>query len=215
MGYVDSHGDRFSLPAVPELAGLLVGGFTTEVNRFDVVVETKYGTFRQIYPLNPSLMALQYPILFPHGDADFHNGIKMKIVDPAKSPVRENISMTKYYAYYAHYRHDELNPVLCSGRLLQQFVVNMFSCIESNRLSFYINNQPTFRSDTYQGITDAICKGASSRKDVSVKVVLPVSHIGGKQYMNQNFHDCMAICCAYDPLDKFTTMMCNPNWPEI
>jgi hypothetical protein len=41
MGSVDSHGDRFSLPAVPELVALLVGGLTTELNRFDVVVETK------------------------------------------------------------------------------------------------------------------------------------------------------------------------------
>jgi hypothetical protein len=48
-----------------------------------------------------------------------------------------------------------------------------------------------------------------------VKKVLPASHIGSKRYMNQNFHDCMAICCAYSPPDKFTTMTCNPKWPEI
>jgi hypothetical protein len=58
MGSVDSHGDHFSLLAVPELVGLLVSGLTAEVNRFDVVVEIKCGMFRQIYPLNPSLMAL-------------------------------------------------------------------------------------------------------------------------------------------------------------
>jgi hypothetical protein len=33
--------------------------------------------------------------------------------------------------------------------------------------------------------------------------------------MNQNFYDCMAICCAYGPPDKFTTMTCNLNWLEI
>jgi hypothetical protein len=168
-----------------------------------------------IYPLNPSLMALQYPLLFPHGDAGFHSGIKLRVLDPARPPVRENVSMTKYYVYYAHYRRDESNPVLCSGRLSQQFIVNMFSCVESNRLSYYLNNQSSLRSDTYQGISDAVGKGASSGKDVGVKVVLPSSHIGGKRYMNQNFHDCMAICCAYGPPDKFTTMTCNPNWPEI
>jgi hypothetical protein len=117
IGSVDSHGDRFSLPAVPELASLLVGGLTTKVNRFDVVMETKSGTFRQIYPLNPSLMALQYPLLFPHGNVSFHAGIKMRIVDPTRPPARENISMIEYYAYYAHYRRDEPNPILCSGRL--------------------------------------------------------------------------------------------------
>jgi hypothetical protein len=69
--------------------------------------------------------------------------------------------------------------------------------------------------ETYQGITDAVGRGASSGKEVGVKKVLPASHIGGKRYMNQNFHDCMAICCAYGPPDKFTTMTCNPKWPEI
>jgi hypothetical protein len=102
MGSVDSHGDRFSLPAVPELAGLLVGGLTTEVSMFDVVVETRCGSYRQIYPLNPPLMALQYPLLFPHGDVGFHSGIKLRVLDPARPPVRENVSMTEYYAYYAH-----------------------------------------------------------------------------------------------------------------
>jgi hypothetical protein len=49
MSSIDSHGERLSLPAILELAGLLVGGLTTEVNRFDVVMETKCGTCRQIY----------------------------------------------------------------------------------------------------------------------------------------------------------------------
>jgi hypothetical protein len=97
FGSVASHGDRYSLPVVPELAGLLVGGLTREVNRFDVVVETKSGTCRQVYPLNPSLMSLQCPLLFPYGDAGFHSGIEMRVVDRARPPTRENISMTEYY----------------------------------------------------------------------------------------------------------------------
>jgi hypothetical protein len=44
-------------------------------------------------------------------------------------------------------------------------------------------------------------------------------NVAGKSYwgqtMQQNYHDCMAICCAYGPPDKFTTMTCNSNWPEI
>jgi hypothetical protein len=90
-------------------------------------------------------------------------------------------------------------------------------CIESNRLSYYINNQGSLRSNTYHGIADAVCRGASSGKAVGVKVVLPASHIGGECYMNKNFHDCMAICCAYGPPhpEKGSSMRCNPNWPEV
>jgi hypothetical protein len=156
------HGSRFSLPAIPELAALLVTDLTTTAHALDVVVEARAGHCKQM-----------------------------------------------------HYRVAEPNPVLCSGRLSQQYVVNAFSCVEGDRLSYFVHNQDSLRMETYQGITDAVGHGAWSGKEVGVKKVLPASHIGGKRYMNQNFHDCMAICCAYGPPDKFTTMTCNPKWPEI
>jgi hypothetical protein len=43
---------------------LIVGDLTPEVNRFDVIVETNSHELRCVSPLNPSLMALQYPLLF-------------------------------------------------------------------------------------------------------------------------------------------------------
>jgi hypothetical protein len=209
------HGSRFSLPAIPELAALLVTDLTTTAHALDVVVEARAGHCKQIHPVNLSLMALQYPLLFPYGDVGYHIGIKPRVLDPDNSPAREKASMQEYYAYQMHYRVAEPNPVLCSGRLSQQYVVNAFSCVEGDRLSYFVHNQDSLRMETYQGITDAVGHGAWSGKEVGVKKVLPASHIGGKRYMNQNFHDCMAICCAYGPPDKFTTMTCNPKWPEI
>jgi hypothetical protein len=216
-GSIDDHGSRFSLPAVPELAALLVADLTTTAHALDVVVETRAGHGKQIHPVNPSLMAMQYHLLFPYGDVGYHIGIKPRVLDPDNPPpAREKVSMHEYYAYQMHYRVGEPNPVLCSGRLLQrQYVVNAFSCVEGDRLSYFVHSQDSLRMETYQGITDAVGRGASSGKEVGVKKVLPASHIGGKRYMNQNFHDCMAICCAYGPPDKFTTMTCNPKWPEI
>ncbi|KAM3224586.1 hypothetical protein ACQJBY_057767 [Aegilops geniculata] len=64
-------------------------------------------------------------------------------------------------------------------------------------------------------ICDALGRGASTGPDVGIKTIVPSSHVGGRRYMPTNFHDCMAINCAYGPPDKFTTMTCNPNWPEI
>lgn len=53
------------------------------------------------------------------------------------------------------------------------------------------------------------------RKLVLRRCYLPLMHIGSERYMQQNFHDCMAICCVYGPPDKFTTFTCNTKWPEI
>jgi hypothetical protein len=199
----------------PQLAALLVGGLTTESHTLDVVRETTSGDCKQIHPINPSLRALQYPLLFPYGDVGYNIGMKLQIVDPQNPPSREKLSMQEYYTYQMHYRVNKPSPVLCSGRLSQQYVINAFSCVEADRLSYFVHNQSSLRLETYQGITYAVGHGASSGKEVGVKKVLPASHIASKQYMNQNFHDCMAICCAYDPPDKFTTMTCNPKWPEI
>jgi hypothetical protein len=72
-----------------------------------------------IYPLNPSLM-----LLFPHGDAGFHSGIKMRVVDPARPPTRENISVIEYYTINASIVHmsvfAEMRLMLSLNRILQR-----------------------------------------------------------------------------------------------
>jgi hypothetical protein len=64
-GTIDSHGDRYSLPVVPELAALLIGGLSPNVSSFDVVVEAHTSELKQISPIDPALMSLQYPLLSP------------------------------------------------------------------------------------------------------------------------------------------------------
>ncbi|KAM0867487.1 hypothetical protein ACQ4PT_041967 [Festuca glaucescens] len=61
-----SHGTRYSRSMACEVAALIVGDLTPEVNRFDVVVETNSHELRHVSSLNPSLMALKYPLLFPY-----------------------------------------------------------------------------------------------------------------------------------------------------
>ncbi|WVZ84621.1 hypothetical protein U9M48_031635, partial [Paspalum notatum var. saurae] len=125
------------------------------------------------------------------------------------------VTQMAYYTHQMHYHKGEPNPGLCSGRLSQQYQVNCFSCVEASRLNFLYFNQDRLRCETYQGISDAVVHGAATGRDVGIKKSLPASHIGGKRYMQQNYHDRMAIACAYGPPHKFTTFTCNPNWDEI
>lgn len=123
--------------------------------------------------------------------------------------------MLEFYCYYLHYRIHESNPFTCSGRLSDQIIVNSFSCVDGNRLSFHTFNQDKLRSDTHQGTTDAVAKGAETGKDVGIKMILSASFIGGRRYMVQNYHDSMALCRAYGAPDLFSTFTCNPKWLEI
>lgn len=214
IGTVEGHGDRFSVPTTHELAALLISGLSPDVSSFDIVVQAHTSEFQHVSPIHPALMSLQYPLLFPYGDVGYHTRIKLKETD---KPIvgRDTVSMLEFYAYYMHYCRGEPNPILCLGRLSQQFQVNSYSCVEANRLSFFLFNQDLLRCETYQGISDAIGKGASTGKDVGIKKMLPASHTGSKRYMQQNFHDCMAICRVYGRPDKFTIFTCNSKWPEI
>ena len=55
--------------------------------------------------------------------------------------------------------------------------------------------------DTIQGITDAISRGCRSGNEMGKTIILPASHIGGRRYMIQNYHDSIAICRVHGPPD--------------
>ena len=209
------HGNRYSLPAAPELAALIVDDFSEEANRFDVIVQKNAGFFQRVSPLNPSLMALQYPLLFPYGSMGYHLGIPYRSTDGSPIRGRKNVSMLEYYCYRFHYRKGEPNPFTCCGRLSDQIKVDAYSCVESCRLSYHFWNQEKLRSETYQGLSDALGEGDSNGKNVGVEYILHSSYTGGPRYMIQNYQDGMAICRVFGAPDLFITFTCNPKWDEI
>jgi hypothetical protein len=205
----------YSPPTAPELAALIVGDLDAERCKFDIVVEPTEGPLKQISPLHPALMALQYPLLFPYGDKGFYVGMKYEGSGDVLAGGRSEVSMLEYYAYRCHYRKGETNPYLCCGRLSQQACVDAYACVESSCLSFILKNQDKLRSETYQGISDAVGQGSASGRSVGVKVLLPSGFVGSRRYMAQNYQDAMAICRSYGAPDLFVTFTCNPKWEEI
>ncbi|PNT60476.1 hypothetical protein BRADI_5g00385v3, partial [Brachypodium distachyon] len=68
LGSDSSDPNVYSPPTAPELAALVVGDFTADRCKFDIVVEGNDGPLRRVSELHPALMALQYPLLFPYGE---------------------------------------------------------------------------------------------------------------------------------------------------
>lgn len=110
IGSGHSQGDRYCLPTASKLAALIVPGTSSEISKFDVVVQKHSGELSQLSPIHPALMSLQYPLLFPYGDAGFRAGIKLREVDDQPPASRDEASMLEYYRYECHYRKDEPNP---------------------------------------------------------------------------------------------------------
>ncbi|XP_042968932.1 uncharacterized protein LOC122301587 [Carya illinoinensis] len=188
---------------------------------------------------------LQYPLLFPLGDTGWHQGIQRvnrgstltsnettRSIDPHRSISAEEllrrehralnrrrkdpiVSCREYYCYKLQIRENVRSILLLSGRLLQQFVVDMYVKIETSRLDYFRSKQQHIRSELYQGIVDTITLGETDASNVGKRIILPSSFIGGPRDMRKRYMEAMALVQRYGKPDIFLTMTCNPNWQEI
>ncbi|XP_013607568.1 PREDICTED: uncharacterized protein LOC106314194 [Brassica oleracea var. oleracea] len=101
------------------------------------------------------------------------------------------------------------------GRLLHQYVVDVYTAIEEDRLRWARNNQDVLRAELYSNVLDAVSKGDTDAKIIGKRFILPPSFTGGPRYLVEKYHDAMAICREYGNPDLFITMTANPNWKEI
>ena len=86
--------------------------------------------------------------------------------------------MREYYAYKFQMRK-EYNPnILNTSRLLQQFAVDMYVKLETQRLDFYRSKQLLIRREYLQGLMDSVGYGQSQGSKVGQCILLPASFIG-------------------------------------
>ncbi|CAN1799646.1 ATP-dependent DNA helicase PIF1 [Linum perenne] len=146
---------------------------------------------------HPSLMALQYPILFPYGEDGWHPTIMLRNTNNPTNCV----SQCDYYAYRIQTRLQESSTLLISGRLFQQYVVNAYALVEAERLDWIQNNQTKLRKHYFHGL--------------GKHIILASSHTGSPRYKYENFQDAVAICRTLGYPDLFITFTCNTKWPEV
>ncbi|ONM15140.1 Helicase [Zea mays] len=130
------------------------------------------------------------------------------------SSKRKYVTMLEFVRRHLHYRLDEPNPYTCYGRLSDQIDVDAYSTIEGNMLQFIASHQSELRSETIQGIADAIDKGFLNADSIGGRVVVPASFIGGRRYHVMNYQDAMAIyglCLSGGSPCKWYI---NPDVPE-
>nr|XP_027102440.1 uncharacterized protein LOC113723649 [Coffea arabica] len=125
------------------------------------------------------------------------------------------VSIREYYAYKLQMRNDDESFLLHFGRLFQQYVVDMYVKLESQRLDYLRTQQEEFRKEFLQGIVDSIGTGEVRAANVGQRVFLPASFIGGPRNMRRKYIDAMTLVQKFGKPDIFLTMTCNPNWPEI
>ena len=82
-----------------DIAGLVIGDYGVYDKNRDIIVEYKSGYLKRISVLHPSLMAMQYPILFPYGEDDYRIDIEYVNLNNSMPLTRRHITTREYYVY--------------------------------------------------------------------------------------------------------------------
>ena len=127
-----THERQFNIPCTSELGVLMPNDI---LNNRDIILRTRsHGRpLQRINECHRVYDALQYPILFPTGSDGW--SIDLKLLNPKTGDhSNKQMSAMQYYTFKLMHR-DYFNPLLYSGRLLQQYVVDQFVKMEIGRAS--------------------------------------------------------------------------------
>ncbi|XP_052107741.1 uncharacterized protein LOC127740617 isoform X1 [Arachis duranensis] len=212
----ETDGRVYNLPTASEVAILIVGDIDDSILQRDIIIETTSNKLQRIDVLHPLYLALQYPLIFPYGEDGFRPGIETSMqygLDSTKK--RKTISMREFFSFRLQMRVEESPIILQCRRLLQQFLVDAYTMIESERLSFIRHNQPKLRVDKYNALHESLVRGEANAVATGQRIILPSSFTGGPRYMFNNCKDAFAICKYAGYPSFFITITCNPEWDEI
>ena len=120
----------------------------------------------------------------------------------------------QFYSYYLQIRDLKKVQINHCGRLFQEYVVDMYSKIELQRLLFIKYNQKKLRSELYGNLQD-FAKNNVKLDTVGKRIVLPSSFQGSPRHMHHLYQDSKALIRKLGKSDLFITMICKPAWPEI
>lgn len=212
IGKRSKDGRTYNLPTTTEVAALIEGDIEDAPDVRDIMVEKRNGDLKKIHEFAPCYLPLQYPLLFVYGEDGFYTDIPRNMPPMSKRP---NLSLKEFLSFRLQERSAEGTQLMGSGKLLQQFMVDGYIMMDTQRLQWIRHNQPALRVESYRKLTDAVSRGDTNPSSAGRRVVLPSSYTGGQRWMTQNFQDALAICRWTGYPSLFITFTCNPKWPEI
>ena len=154
-----------------------------------------------ISPFHPLYEPLQYPLFFPHGTNGWF---------PGTTSVRTPHVRTTQLEYYRHRILTEARFGLL-GRLLNEYLVDMFSSVEDSRLN-YIRENVQIRIAAQSELDETINAEGGVRAG---RVYLPASFMGSPRMQRKLIEDGLAVLRRLRKPTYFIMITCNPNWPEI
>ena len=113
-----------------------------------------------------------------------------------------------YYRYHIMIRQN-VSVLLRVKRLFQQYLVDAYCKIETERLQFLRCEQTALRADCYQDLRDAILDRDGDPNNVGHRIILPSTFTGGPRYMHERQQDAMST------LGNMGTLICLLSQQQI
>ncbi|KAL6576036.1 hypothetical protein OROHE_000507 [Orobanche hederae] len=210
IGRRQKDGRTYNLLTASEVAAVIEGDIENAPDKRDIVLEKQSGFLKHIDEFMPCYLPLQYPLLFAYGEDGWYTDIPKN-----KFSKRPNLTLREFLAFRIQDRVKEGHQLLHGRRLFQQFLVDSYIMMESQRLKWLRHNQPKLKVDSYKNLTHAIDEGLLDTSQKGQLTILPSTFTGGRRWFDQMFQDSMAICKWTGYPCLFITYTCNPKWPEI
>ena len=142
-----------------------------------------------------------FPLLFPYGNYGF--GVFDKNTTDGT-----RINTLKFYRYKMMERDNQ--PTLHNtGRLYQEWLCDVYSRVEEERLSYIEHNQQQLRGESLDGLEDALASENTDENAIGKVVKLPTSFVLSSKWMYAHLLDALAIARQYQKFSWFITMTCD------
>ncbi|XP_074288486.1 uncharacterized protein LOC141613642 [Silene latifolia] len=176
----ENDGRTYNRPTASEVAVLIEGDIGNAVEKRDIIIEKESGELQRISELHPLYLALQYPMFFPHGEDGWRPGIlhsEASLNNSKKKKPRNKVTMREWLAFHLQDRSSFLqSPILLlASKLLQQFIVDGYMMVESQRLSFLRHNQGLLRVETYKNLANAVNRGETEPSSAGSRIFMSSS----------------------------------------
>lgn len=180
-----------------------------------IVVFPKGQGLTTIEYIHPAYFPLSYPLFHMKGEHGWHPYL---FSTNSSAKKKNHITFMEYASYILQVRDDVESPlhhdiILCGGKLTQQYILDLFVCMESDRLQYLRKNQCKLKASLYKGLANAVA--AKEGREEGRYCVLPSTYIGSPRWFHEEYQDSMARVRHFGKPDLFVTFTCSPKWPEI
>ncbi|KAI5444617.1 hypothetical protein KIW84_013038 [Lathyrus oleraceus] len=148
-----TNGRIYNQPTVSKVTGLVVGDIDTTEMR-DIIMQTKGGQLQRINELHTSYLAYQYPLIFPYGEDGYMPNIVHRDLDIFQDNKRNRLTIREWLAFCIQNSSCETKTLLSPRRLFQQFLVDGYTMLDSERLLWIRENQLKLTVSKYKSINE-------------------------------------------------------------